>query len=173
MAESVPHGGSWLLSAEQEELPVPLTVPVPTSEDTEVFSSPSSPSAAVDVDVLAEKDPSHIRAVLRQLHVRQNEIDRVQDIVDLRSIIRMALQANSDMEMMEVLQVGRDEMPEAIKTLQRALEREMEKESAGDGSSSGAARDTLDREFIESGIDALRRMSHGTEVGLPNWTITR
>jgi hypothetical protein len=33
-------------------------------------------------------------------------------------------------------------------------------------------RDTLDREFIEGGIDALRRMSKGGEM-LPSWTITR
>ena len=220
-----------LLSSEPEELPVPLAVPFPTSDDTEILSSPSSTPTAIDVDILAKRDPSHIRAVLRQLHVRQNEIDQVQDIVDLRSLMRMALQANSDVEMMEVLQVGRDEMPEAIKTLQRALEREVEKESSGDGattspsvsspamarrvsvkevtipvpalpgsddghesptsnvitrrhtvvsivsassgSSSGGARDTLDREFIESGIDALRRMSDGTGIDLPSWTITR
>ena len=87
--------------------------------------------------------------------------------------MRMALQANSDLEMMELLQVGCDEMPEAIKTLQRALEREVELGSASDGSSSDAARDTLDREFIESGIDALRRMSHDAGIDLPSWTITR
>jgi hypothetical protein len=38
-------------------------------------------------------------------------------------------------------------------------------------------KDTLDREFMESGIDALRRMSAGAGgkgvEGLPSWTITR
>ena len=39
---------------------------------------------------------------------------------------------------------------------------------------SGPPRDTLDREFIETGIDALRRLSGGgVEVALPSWTITR
>jgi len=33
-------------------------------------------------------------------------------------------------------------------------------------------KDTLDREFIESGIDALRKMSGGLET-LPSWTITK
>jgi hypothetical protein len=40
-----------------------------------------------------------------------------------------ALQTNNDVQMIEVLQVGREEIPEAIKTLQRALEREREKEN--------------------------------------------
>ena len=125
----------------------------------------------------------------------------------------MALLTSSDAEMIEVLQVGRDEMPEAIKTLQRALEKEVgvvvdgrkgstvvaqtpvpdgdavnaeasrssvaglarantiaSRESGGSGAS---AKDTLDREFIESGIDVLRRMSRGAEINLPSWTITR
>ena len=37
-----------------------------------------------------------------------------------------------------------------------------------------APRDTLDREFIETGIDALRRLSGaGAASALPSWTITR
>ncbi|EEB98389.1 hypothetical protein MPER_02111, partial [Moniliophthora perniciosa FA553] len=54
------------------------------------------------------------------------------------------------------------------------------KASGGSGSGQGrsvARKDTLDREFMESGIDALRRMSrtHGATEGgsLPSWTITR
>jgi abelson tyrosine-protein kinase 1 len=39
------------------------------------------------------------------------------------------LQMNNDVQMIEVLQVGREEMPETIKTLQRALEREKDKEN--------------------------------------------
>ncbi|KAG6881014.1 hypothetical protein C0993_003213, partial [Termitomyces sp. T159_Od127] len=155
--------------------------------------------------------------------------------------------------MLSVLQIGREEMPEAIKTLQRALEMvgdagtgtgagvadpkeketEMEKEKEkkrwglgrmralteagaspgkrgslsantsaenrrksvdvasvvgsrnGNGNRNGNRNesgtdswgpDTLDREFIESGIDALRRMSRGAGIAtssLPPWTITR
>lgn len=40
-------------------------------------------------------------------------------------------------------------------------------------SRSRVSRDTLHREFLESGIDALRRLSRGAEVALPSWTITR
>jgi hypothetical protein len=109
-------------------------------------------------------------------------------------------------------QVGREEMPEALKTLQRALERvgmvnnppspsaplelampangsstlaplNIERSisasssatSATAASTAAVGRDMLDREFMESGIDALRRLSlsRGGELGLPSWTITR
>jgi abelson tyrosine-protein kinase 1 len=39
--------------------------------------------------------------------------------------------------------------------------------------SDGRPRDTLDREFIESGIDGLRRASHGPDTSLLSWTITK
>jgi len=195
---------------------------------------PYPPTLPVDA-LEADADPKRIRAALRTLHARQNELDQARDTADLRGLMRVALQASSDAGMIGVLQVGRDEMPEAIKTLQRALERVVEREGVGAGASvdgvsvpspvavvkkvsikevtipatatatataddgddheevgvrprrqtlmsiesvesgSGGAviRDTLDREFIESGIDALRRMSHGVGVDLPSWTITR
>ena len=138
-------------------------------------------------------DPEGVRKTLHTLRTAQNAQDRVHDAADLRQLMRTALATNDDASMIEVLQIARSEMPEAIKTLQRALERVVEdgqeaEESAvlmrppspedGDHPSveSGASRrsaDTLDREFIETGIDALRRLSQGTELGLPSWTITR
>jgi abelson tyrosine-protein kinase 1 len=111
--------------------------------------------------------------------------------------MRAALAANDDAEMIDVLQIARSEMPEAIKTLQRALERVVEDNrveaeespiesplllrsealqstnSGGDDTENRRTADTLDREFIESGIDALRRLSTGADLGLPSWTITR
>ncbi|KAI0049057.1 hypothetical protein FA95DRAFT_1538888 [Auriscalpium vulgare] len=174
-------------------------------------------------------NPDHVQDILRRLRSQQNAQDRARDFADLRQLMRAALQTNDDTAMIEVLQVGRSEMPEAIKTLQRALEREVEREwsddegdffatveevddevpgktqagsllwrpkgtsrsatvatssaategsvSADTGSSDKSSRrraaDTLDREFLESGIDALRRLSQGTELMLPSWTITR
>jgi abelson tyrosine-protein kinase 1 len=55
--------------------------------------------------------------------------------------MRAALQTNNDVQMIEVLQVGREEMPEAIKTLQRALERE-KKENVGVGVSLASSKGT-------------------------------
>ena len=155
---------------------------------------------------------SQIIPALTSLHSLQNLSDRERDTADLRQLMRAALQTTSDVEMLEVLQVGHQEMPDAIKTLQRALEHVTErdddgfvaspsivvptvlKEVEGPGASrkrsetivsidtississaygSERRRDTLDREFIESGIDCLRRMSPGKETSLPSWTITK
>ncbi|CCM05813.1 uncharacterized protein FIBRA_08047 [Fibroporia radiculosa] len=167
------------------------------------------------VDQLMGATPEQIRSTLRTINARQTELDLVQDTAELRQLMRAALSTNNDGEMIRVLQVGRDEMPEAIKALQRALENELERDSivaveqeetvvasvsaastsvetGKDGSglsrsktvasveshktthsvASRRPRDTLDREFIETGIDALRRLS-SVEVPLPSWTITR
>jgi len=159
-------------------------------------------------------DPGEVTALLQACRERQNEQDLAHDTADLRQIMQAALQTGSDVDMIDVLQVSRPEMPEAIKTLQRALEREVEKgqdteetmiedvdvfseeaeplDPAGLSRSSTSAssrskqrtdswtsararasRDTLDREFLESGIEALTRMSKGTELSLPSWTITK
>ena len=157
--------------------------------------------------------PHDVAALLQTCRERQNEQDILHDMEDLRQIMRAALQAGSDADMIGVLQVSRHEMPEAIKTLQRALERQVEKERSPEATiedvevlseeaepldleglssspTSGSlrsklrtdslasararsSRDTLDREFLESGIDALRRMSKGSELSLPGWTITK
>lgn len=115
--------------------------------------------------------------------------------------------------MLELFQIKRQEMPDAIKTLQRALERVIEHDqqeaqtptvdtktpmsrkmsmkeralgrsprrmqtidswSSSSGSvGSAGERDTLHREFLECGIDTLRRMSQSIEPDLPSWTITK
>jgi abelson tyrosine-protein kinase 1 len=156
---------------------------------------------------------SQIIPALTSFHSLQNHSDRERDTADLRQLMQAALQTTSDVEMLEVLQVGHQEMPDAIKTLQRALEHVTERDDDGveASSSKGAVatdlnevegpgasrkrsetilsidtfstmssgysperrRDTLDKEFIESGIDALRRMSRGVETSLPSWTITK
>ncbi|EIM84603.1 uncharacterized protein STEHIDRAFT_100616 [Stereum hirsutum FP-91666 SS1] len=186
--------------------------------------------------------PSQIHTLLQRVRMQQNEADQAHDLADLRQLMRTALQTNNDATMIEVLQVGRDEMPEAIKTLQRALEKEVEKEfeaegtstamtitastsatledeeeairkgwkpkglkrqraftvtsagattapsgnpisrsgtyvsthsSASGSSTSKTSKDTLDREFMEIGIDCLRRISGTHDQPLPPWTITR
>jgi abelson tyrosine-protein kinase 1 len=119
------------------------------------------------------------------LKAAQNAQDREYDSADLKQLMRTALAGNDDAAMIEVLQIARSEMPEAIKTMQRALEHVVEDRRVGADESSlmlaspsslsgsGNSEDTLDREFIETGIDALRRLSKGTDLRLPSWTITR
>ena len=166
-------------------------------------------------------DHSQIIPTLTSLHSIQNSLDTAMDTADLRQLMRTALQTTSDVEMLDVLQIGHEEMPDAIKTLQRALEHITERDDDGaevppgqgvvvakvvkkvsqkrvggpggplkrsrtiisidssssstssSGHSSEKKRDTLDREFIESGIDCLRRMSRGGVTSLPSWTITK
>lgn len=198
-------------------LPVPSAraLPAPTGNILQLSDTESGVTVApvTSVEQLLVASPEQIRATLRAVVAQQNELDSAKDTADLRQLMRNALQENSDVEMIRVLQVGRDEMPEAIKALQRALESEVERENialehedtvlvasistaaSGEGAhlsrsttvasvesrktssdrSAGSRRtprDTLDREFIESGIDALRRLSTA-EVSLPSWTITR
>ncbi|KAF8268212.1 kinase-like domain-containing protein, partial [Lactarius quietus] len=129
--------------------------------------SPSVPSAALQS---SPTDTENVRDALLALRAAQNARDRAYDMADLRQIMRTALASNDDVAMIEVLQIARSEMPEAIKTLEHAVE----DDAAPDPGSTGARRtDTLDREFIVTGIDALRRLSKGADLGLPSWTITR
>lgn len=195
-------------------------LPAPTANALQLTGTESAVIAAItSVEQLMSASPEQIRETLQAIASRQNERDAAVDTADLRGLMREALQANSDVEMLRVLQVGRDEMPEAVKALQRALESEVDREfdaaeaeaedlvlvtsvsselatagtegganltrsttlasvesrkttSDGSAASRRTPRDTLDREFIETGIEALRRLST-VEMALPSWTITR
>jgi hypothetical protein len=177
----------------------------------QILSSTSSVSYAGDpIPIPDSLSPSSVVPTLQSLQSLQNTSDTLQDMADLRSLMYLALQKNSDVEMMEVLQVGWEEMPEAMRTLQRALERVVEKEIVevgdiwGDGfiggeiepsgfggdsgrsgmgfsvesngsTGSGWRMDTLDRDLIVTGLDALKRMSKGTDMAKtsPVWCTPR
>ena len=124
---------------------------------------------------------------LYALRAEQNAQDRAHDMADLHRLMLNALAANDDIAMIEALQIMRSDIPDAIRTLERALERlfeggQLDAEEVGKGNASldpsntGVSHnsaDPLDREFIVTGIDALRRLSKGTDLGLPSWTITQ
>jgi len=125
------------------------------------------------------KNPSLLRPMSRRLLQPLEEITSVQDHKDreldqndLRQQMDNALQSGSDSTMLDFLQIPREDILEAIKSMQRHLEK------AKPGSMSTTdldvynPKDTLEREFIETGIDSLRRMSKSTTT-LPSWTITR
>ncbi|KXN85940.1 Dual specificity protein kinase splB [Leucoagaricus sp. SymC.cos] len=152
-----------------------------------------------------------LRAAIASLQLVQNTADSGRDTENLQQLMRQALQSTRDADVLDILQIKRQDMPEAIKTLQRALERVIERErepesptvgakappllknstrndkSVGqqrygtlDSTSSSAGsvgtadkKDTLEREFLESGIEALVRMSRGVDTNLPSWTITK
>ena len=143
-------------------------------------------------------DTESVRDTLYAVRTEQNAQDRAHDMADLHQHMLTALSANDDNAMIEVLQIARSEMPDAIRTLERALEHvckddqvdaeesttalpSQEEEGNNNGPSlepgntspSNSSADRLDREFIVTGIDALRRLSKGTDLGLPSWTITQ
>ncbi|KDQ23602.1 hypothetical protein PLEOSDRAFT_1078986 [Pleurotus ostreatus PC15] len=193
------------------DIPLPVRRSPGTDSPTIFVPSPTgSPTPMPGYTPLPGAEPDAL-TVLQDVRRQQRGVGFAYDMADLRSLMTMALKAGSDAEMIQVLQVGRENMPEAIKALQRELEREVERERdslppdmapsvrpPGEHGSGGApvdprltrsrtvvsiendlaadevpAKDTLDREFMESGIDALRRMSKGVETSLPSWTITQ
>ena len=93
---------------------------------------PEEPGIAMPTSPNPQTLPSNLDKICAWLHAfrkKENERDAGLDFVDLCQLMRAALQTSNDVQMIEVLQVGREEMPEAIKTLRRALEREREKEN--------------------------------------------
>jgi hypothetical protein len=93
------------------------------------------------------------------------------DVEELRKSMRAILDTENDVAILGFLGIDKADIPEAIKTLQR-----MREVSGGDKQGGGEmdelVKDTLDQEFIEAGIDALRRMSDCVAADLPYWTIT-
>jgi abelson tyrosine-protein kinase 1 len=137
--------------------------------------------------------------VRKTLQAAENAQDRAYDAADLHELMRTTLAANDDVAMFDVLQIALSEMPEAIKELERALEHVVENGQLDTGEStvvppppqeeagkddcpsvespntgvSQCSEDTLDRKFIETGINALRRLSNDADLDLPRWTITQ
>ena len=189
-------------------------------------------------------DATSVRDTLHAVRAEQNAQDHAHDLADLGRLMHTALAANDDNAMIDVLQIARSEMPDAIRTLERALAHlnqqvdaeestlalPSQEEAGNDNGPSlepgntpstmdetdsfiynpsfassetsivsyktestinsrksrynalprhkytGASHrsaDRLDREFIVTGIGALRRLSKGTDLGLPSWTITQ
>ena len=145
-------------------------------------------------------NPESVRNTLRALCVSQNAQDRAHDTADLYQLMRAALAAKDDVAIIELFQIARSEVLEAMKSLHRTLTRFIEDgqldteesttappshqhEDAGNGNdpfvdpgdrgASYSSEDKLDREFIESGLIALGRLSGHSVLGLPSWTITR
>ncbi|KAJ3501789.1 hypothetical protein NLJ89_g9182 [Agrocybe chaxingu] len=127
-----------------------------------VTASPSVVSRSTD-DLLPTPD---VVPVLQKLQTTQGVNDAKSDIQDLRAIMRAMLEGTDDQGLLRHLGITPSEIPEAIKTLQRSLEQ-------GAQGDDGTFKDTLHQEFVESGIEALRRMNTGFVVDLPQWTITK
>jgi len=140
-------------------------------------------------------DPGEVGTLLYTYRDCQDKEDLIHDAADLRQVMRAVLQADNDDTMIEILQISRDEIPEAVNTLQRAFEKEVKRGQDGKeamfegvGIPSGQPASlcsaaglngtltftgTLCQEFLESAIAALMRMGKGTDLLLPPWTITK
>jgi hypothetical protein len=121
-------------------------------------------------------DAESLRRMLRAVRAVQNAKDRAHDIADLHQLMRAARAARDDNAIIEVLQIAPSEMPDATRTLECALKYpgndngpSLKPGNTGAGHSSAYA---LDREFMATGLDALRQLSKGTDLDLPSWTIT-
>jgi abelson tyrosine-protein kinase 1 len=113
-----------------------FTVPGVSPPPAHAQAIPEESGIAIPTLPDSQTLPSNPDEIHPQLayHKKENECDAGLDFVDLhRDARRVADDSdmNNDVQMIEVLQVGKEEMPEAIKTLQRALEREREKENVG------------------------------------------
>ena len=120
---------------------------------------------------------------LQRLLRAENASDVEHDHQLFHAVLKSGISARSDAEMLRILGVSPEEAPEALKALRRAeaLSRERDASAGQGGAEAGGS---VEREFIESGIDALTRLSSaavqkagdgGGDVpwDLPPWTITR
>jgi hypothetical protein len=166
--------------------------------------TPLDPYAQSDKDAIRRSQtallPFHgatadqILSAIVALWGAQDLDDNTRDAADLRQLQRTALLSGDDVQILDLFQVRREELVEAVKTLQRALETPHQRDAetpllpvvshlagTADARSTGeydtisgeAVRASLDSEFIQVGIDAMRRMSHGQDLDVPSWTITR
>ncbi|KAI0028335.1 hypothetical protein K488DRAFT_58885, partial [Vararia minispora EC-137] len=83
-----------------------------------------------------------VTGLISHLRLAQNRWDHAHDLASLHQLMRTTLETNSDAGMIEVLQVPRDEIPEAIKTLQRMVEREMERTKIGENNSNTSSAES-------------------------------
>lgn len=134
---------------------------------------PSSPTVPLEGNLSSAEVENEVVASIVKFRKEQEARAQNADAEDLRQILRAALRAEDDATMIDVLQVGRDEWPDAVKTLQRRLEEEREKHTEARSQASEAEVDTVHREFLEGGIECLRRMSGNNLENLPHWTITK
>ncbi|KAF9481618.1 hypothetical protein BDN70DRAFT_876101 [Pholiota conissans] len=154
------------LPVEQRRCSAPDLDDLPTSHTLlGVSSSQNTISRSTD-DLLPIPQ---VVPVLQKLTTVQNLHDQESDVEDLDRSIKEVLKSGDDTKLLAFLGVKQQDMPEAIKTLQRTLEtRALPTDAMG--------KDILHQEFLECGVEALRRLTsaRGNNLvgNLPVWTIT-
>lgn len=125
--------------------------------------------------------PATVLDTLTMFQEIEDRQDRQGDAAELRSLMKHAVEAKDDVEMLHILQIKRDEILEAKETLQRALNADKDQGSEDVSLSEKTLTHgsevvgSLDREFMQSGVESLHRLSasRGDQILLPSWTITR
>lgn len=92
---------------------------------------PNEPEDAASYSMTA----SDIRKRMDDLLFEQNNRDFTLDLAELRELMREALERSSDDELLDVLQIKREEVRDVLKEMQHALDEVKASESAGDGNS--------------------------------------
>lgn len=90
-------------------MPSPSPLPLPGASSTSLLLTPH------------KLCPLQVLPTLKTVHTSQDVLDEEWDNEDLWEPMRTVLCAGSNLEILSVLQIEREEMPEVIKTLQRAL----------------------------------------------------
>ena len=106
-----------------------------------------------------------VQSAITKIQEKHASIDERLDAEDLLSILRAATHEPDDANIVKLLEIEKPEWPEAIKALRRKLEELRSVPTSDD-------EKVIHREFVENGIECLRRMS-GEDTTLPSWTITK
>lgn len=87
--------------------------------------------------------------------------------------MRDAVESQSDLRMLQILGVGAHEMPDAIVALQHALaERHGPHGMATPNAFISQGLDPVEERFLQTGIQALQRVSGAGSAPLPMWRVT-
>ncbi|KZV66754.1 kinase-like protein [Peniophora sp. CONT] len=163
----------------------------PVSARGQLRGSVDTPGAKLGHTPDADPSQDLLSARKRDQDVRDREADQA----SLQE--RLGAAMRDDVTMFQTLEIRSDEMPETITTLKRVLENTAGRTTPRIGSSTAGepanqrrlnatipavdndrtsvspVLDGFGRQFIMAGIEALVRLSQGTNISVPSWTITR
>ncbi|KAJ2920471.1 hypothetical protein H1R20_g16622, partial [Candolleomyces eurysporus] len=102
----------------------------------------------------------------------QNEFDRHCDMEDFRQLIKETLDEGKDSLIIKLLQIDVKDFPQAITVLQHELR---EYQNGTHGRHRGVPLEDRDihQDFIQRGVDAMKRMTQTDEVECPEWAINK
>ncbi|KAJ6461396.1 hypothetical protein C8R45DRAFT_533023 [Mycena sanguinolenta] len=147
----------------QELINTPGDVPAQTQKHA---NNPRSGNDGEDSNALnplpstmSQMKASVLRAITQRATL-ENKIDSVQDAADVSSVLSRALTQDSEVELLRILELDRDEVPETMMLLQRAVDdaEVPPAYSPGAGPPEYAPNNTVDPKLIIGVIDALRRV---------------